>query len=64
MCALGRWLAGCLFHGRIVAQPTLPPHPHMSAQPSREDWRAEPAAQEYLTRLRDLGQDRPGFIVP
>jgi hypothetical protein len=24
----------------------------------------EPAAHEYLTHLRDLGQERPGFMIP
>jgi tetratricopeptide (TPR) repeat protein len=30
----------------------------------RERYSAEPAAQEYLTHLQDLGKERPGFILP
>ncbi|MFI1095112.1 XRE family transcriptional regulator [Streptomyces sp. NPDC020917] len=63
-------LEGALIHGERALQgerqsiPSLIMTSRELAAVVRERYSNEPAAQEYLTHLRDLGQDRPGFIVP
>jgi tetratricopeptide (TPR) repeat protein len=63
-------LEQALIHGERALQGTRQSVPSLImtsrelAAVIRQRYESEPAAQEYLTHLRDLGQDRPGFMIP